>query len=362
MSMRGTWKKQLLLRFDEVPPSGDEWEVVGAFSPGAIEVDGRVVLLVRIAERPREMRPGFMALPRFDHNHGQVVDWIEEGEIVPMDPRVVRLKSTGMVRLTFISHLRVVFAGESGEEKEFGAVFSPAEPYEAYGVEDPRITRIDDRFWITYVAVSRHGAATALASTTDFSRFERHGIIFPPENKDVVLFPEQIRDRYVALHRPNGATTFAPPQMWVAESGDLLQWGNHEPLILEHSDWESGRVGAGTPPIRIGDGWLEIYHGNCRPTQRGEVGSYQAAAMVLDPYHPARVLRRTAEPIFAPTEPFEREGFVPNVVFPTGIIKRGDVLLVYYGAGDAHTAMVEIPLRELTDCCYEVPVCQTTPA
>ena len=135
--------------------------------------------------------------------------------------------------------------------------------------------------------------------------------------------------------------------MWVGRSSNLTDWGEHQPLCLGASDWDSGRVGAGTPPLRIEGGWLEIYHGNCRPTAPGEVGCYQTAAMLLDARDPARVLRRTPEPILAPTEPFERGGLVPDVVFPTGIIRRDGQLLIYYGAGDTCTAMIEIPLAEL---------------
>ena len=175
--------------------------------------------------------------------------------------------------------------------------FLPRGELEEFGVEDPRITRLDDRYYFTYVAVSRHGAATALASTEDFATFERHGIIFPPENKDVVLFPERIGGRYAALHRPNPATLFHPPEMWLAWSSNLRDWGGHEPLSFAPAEWESGRVGGGVPPIRTEEGWLEIYHGNRRPARPGEVGEYTSAALLLDLDNPAKVLKRTREPI-----------------------------------------------------------------
>jgi predicted GH43/DUF377 family glycosyl hydrolase len=195
---------------------------------------------------------------------------------------------------------------------------------------------------MTYVAVSKHGAATALASTTDFQHFVRHGIIFAVENKDVVLFPDRVGDRFAALHRPNGATRFSSPEMWIARSHDLLHWGSHEPLHVPLAEWESGRIGGGAPPVRVEDGWLEIYHGNRRPTQIGEVGCYQGAAMLLSADEPGRVLKQAAEPLLWPTEPFERGGFVNDVVFPTGVIERGDEWLIFYGAGDACTAVARM--------------------
>jgi predicted GH43/DUF377 family glycosyl hydrolase len=223
----------------------------------------------------------------------------------------------------------------------------PREPWEEFGVEDPRITRLDDCFYFTYVAVSRHGAAPALASTRDFVEFTRHGIIFPPENKDVVLFPERVENHYVALHRPNGRTPFTPPEMWIARSSDLVHWGDHQPVFAEKQGWESGRVGAGAPPIRTPSGWLAVYHGNQRPKAMGEVGQYVAAAILLDASPPNRVIARSVEPLFSPAQAFEREGFVPDVVFPTGIVERGGSLLIYYGASDTFVGVIELGLKDV---------------
>ena len=278
------------------------------------------MLLVRIAERPREVRPGFVALPRFTNGSELAIDWVRQEEVQFIDPRVVELLDRGSVRLTFVSHLRVVTLDDTRAAE--GAAFLPLSGWEEFGVEDPRITQIEGKFYFTYVAVSRHGAATALASTDNFREFTRHGIIFPPENKDVVLFPERLNGQHLALHRPNGRTPFTAPEMWVARSPDLISWGRHAPIFAEKSGWESGRVGAGAPPLRTPAGWLEIYHGNRRPTAAGQVGQYVAAAIMLDPEDPRNVTARSIEPLFVPTEPFEREGFVADVVFPTGVVTR----------------------------------------
>jgi beta-1,2-mannobiose phosphorylase / 1,2-beta-oligomannan phosphorylase len=326
----------------------DDFEVVGAFNPGAIVALGEVILLVRVAERPSERRAGFTALPRWSPGEGLVIDWLPDDALEVVDPRVVKRKADGLVRLTFISHLRVVRCGDGRSVTDVtGGRFLPETGLEEFGVEDPRITAIGDRFYFTYVAVSRHGAATALASTTDFHRFDRHGVIFCPENKDVVLFSEQLDGQYVALHRPNAATPFCRPEMWVARSPDLIHWGRHECLHGGGAEWETGRVGAGTPPVRVDDGWLEIYHGNRQPTRPGEVGMYSTGGLLLDPNNPARILSRTAASIFEPTADFERRGFVPDVVFPTGIVEAGDSYLVYYGAADSCTAVVEFSRRAI---------------
>jgi predicted GH43/DUF377 family glycosyl hydrolase len=338
----------LLIRPEDVPPSRDDLEVIGTFNPGAVRVGDKVVLLVRVAERPKERRPGWTALPRWTEENDFAIDWVPDEHLECDDPRVARHKHDRRLRLTFISHLRVA---ESRDGRTIdcirGPAFAPQAAFEEFGVEDPRITPLDGRFYFTYVAVSRYGPATALASTVDFHEFTRHGIIFCPENKDVLLFPRRVADKYVALHRPVGGTPFSPPQMWIARSNDLLHWGEHEHLFGGQNEWEMGRVGGGTPPIEVPQGWLEIYHGNQRPAVPGEVGAYCGAAMLLDKQDPARVLRVGREPILRPELNFEQEGFVDNVVFPTGVVADGETLLLYYGASDKYTAIVEMSLSEM---------------
>jgi predicted GH43/DUF377 family glycosyl hydrolase len=337
-----------LLGPGDVPATREDFEVVGVFNPGAVRSGGEVVLLVRVAERPRERRAGFTGLPRWDAIEGVTIDWAPDADWEAVDPRVLRRKADGLVRLTFLSHLRVIRCGDGTAVREVtGVTFRGEAEGEEYGVEDPRITPLAGRFYFTYVAVSRHGPATALASTIDFRTFERHGIIFCPENKDVVLFPEGVGGTFAALHRPVCGTPFTKPEMWVARSPDLIHWGGHAPLGIPGGEWRSGRVGAGTPPVRVEGGWLEIYHGNRRPDRPGGVGAYCGGAALLDLEDPTRVLRATPGPFFVPEADFEVAGFVAEVVFPTGVVRDGESLLVYYGAADSCTAVVEFSLAEL---------------
>jgi predicted GH43/DUF377 family glycosyl hydrolase len=215
-------------------------------------------------------------------------------------------------------------------------------------MEDPRITKINNLFYITYVAVSRHGAATALASTQDFRSFQHHGIIFCPENKDVVLFPERIGGHQLALHRPTTAHVFCRPEIWLATSPDLLHWGRHQPILGAIGGWDRGRIGAGTPPIRTSEGWLTIYHGNDKGEGDSGIGRYGAGLLLLDLHEPWRI-RRAAGPILVAEMEYECQGFVPNVVFPTGIINQGETVLIYYGAADTSTGVVELRLSDLLD-------------
>jgi predicted GH43/DUF377 family glycosyl hydrolase len=111
--------------------------------------------------------------------------------------------------------------------------------------------------------------------------------------------------------------------------------------------WDSGRIGAGPPPVRIPEGWLVIYHGNQRPQRPGEVGVYSAGALLLAHDDPSRILRHSTRPLFTPQTKFEREGFVPDVVFPTGTIVEDRTLHVYYGAGDTSSAVVQWSLNDI---------------
>jgi predicted GH43/DUF377 family glycosyl hydrolase len=294
------------------------------------------------------------ALPRIED--GQItIDWQPEQDYEWIDPRVVRRREDGIIRLTFVSHLLVAWSRDGHTIDDWCPNrFLPQHEWEEFGVEDPRITAIGNEYFITYVAVSRHGAATALARTRDFQSFERLGIIFPPENKDVVLFSAKVQNKYLAIHRPNGATRFTIPEMWLAKSVDLLHWGDHMPLPVGSMVWQNGRVGAGTPPILLPTGWLEIYHGNERPTRFGDVGCYTAGALLLDREEPWRIIGRTFEPLMSPVESFERTGFVPNVVFPTGIVVCDDSLFVYYGAADKYTAVVQFATKDVLAALDEV--------
>ncbi len=352
-SMQTTPKRILtrcLLRPADVQPQFERFEVIGAFNPAAVEFGDGVALLVRVAERPTETRRGYVALPYWDWQRGGVaIDWRRQDEVELIDPRMVRIKSSGRIRLTFVSWLLVALSRDGISIDSFGEhALLPANRYEAFGVEDPRLTRIGDRYYFTYVAVSEHGVATSLASTADFKSFERHGIIFCPENKDVVLFPEKIDSEYVALHRPSMQANFSSPEIWIARSPDLTHWGSHQRLLGAEVAWATAKIGGGTPPIRTDRGWLSLFHGHARPDAGEGVGRYAAAALLLDLDQPERVIGFSSQPVIVAEEEFERSGFLPDIVFPTGLVRRGDHLLVYYGAADTATGVAQYALSDLS--------------
>jgi predicted GH43/DUF377 family glycosyl hydrolase len=169
--------------------------------------------------------------------------------------------------------------------------------------------------------------------------FERHGVICCPDNKDVVLFPERIDGRYYALHRPV-STLFEKRDIWIAESNDLVHWGNHRYLMSPRgANWDSVKIGASAVPFRIDQGWLEIYHGSDRHNR------YCLGAVLLDSKAPHKVIARAAEPILEPETEYEIQGFFGNVVFSCGLIHEEDKLRIYYGVADTAIAYAEVPLQ-----------------
>jgi len=339
----------LLLQPSDVQPSQSDWEVIGVFNPAVAIVHDELIMLARVAERPSEKRAGWTALPHWTDDRQTEVEWFRDEELCQTDARVVTIKKSGDLRLTSVSHFQIFRQSTSNQPWEYVASLLPEGDQEEYGIEDPRITKIDGTYRITYVAVSRSGAATALMSSTDFVTFQRRGIIFASENKDVVLFPQRIGGDYVSLHRPNPSSHFSPPQIWLARSPDLVHWGRHKPILSGANSWEGDRVGSGTPPILIDEGWLTLYHGSTVSNTAGTVGCYAVGALLLDLNDPSHVLARSIEPIMQPTTAFEKNGFVPNVVFPTAMLDVEDEWHVYYGAADTSVAMTRFSKRSVLD-------------
>jgi predicted GH43/DUF377 family glycosyl hydrolase len=331
-----------------VPPSRPDLDVIGVFNPGVTRHDGDVVLLLRVAEAAPGASGLEITAPVYDSTAAslEIKRWHRDADGVDSsDPRTITVD--GSTWLTSLSHLRVARSTDGIRfEVESAPALFPATPYESFGIEDPRITRIDGTYWINYSAVSPHGIATALASTTDFRRFQRHGIIFPPNNRDVTILPDRIDDRYVALHRPM-PEGIGRPEIWVASSPDLRAWGGHRLVASARAGrWDDAKIGGGAVPIRVRTGgreaWLAIYHGVTSSPL-----TYSLGALLLDARDPARVIARSRDPILSPEAPYEREGFFGGVVFTCGILADGDVVRVYYGAADGVTAVADLSLDDI---------------
>ncbi|MBL4678070.1 MAG: glycoside hydrolase family 130 protein [Mucilaginibacter sp.] len=342
--------RDLAQRFPENPlllpkdlvPSGPGLQVISLLNPGVFRYQDNIWLLVRVAEGVAK-KEGVIFFPALNATgNTEIIEVpLNDPDLIATDARVINYK--GLDYLTTISHLRLL-SSEDGihftEPKSPASLFG-AGYLERFGIEDCRVTQIDDMYYLTYIAVSDSGVGVGLQTTKDWQHFKSGGMILPPHNKDCAIFEEKINGKYYCLHRPS-SKEIGGNFIWLAESSDSRQWGNHHCLIkTRRGMWDSARVGAGAAPIRTVQGWLEIYHG------ANEQHQYCLGAFLVDLDDPSKVIGRTTEPIMMPTEPYELSGFFGYVVFTNGHIVNGDQLTIYYGAADefvcgAHFSITEI--------------------
>lgn len=220
-------------------------------------------------------------------------------------------------------------------------------PEEVWGIEDPRITYVEElqKYAVVYVAYSRGGPCVSMAFTTDFHTFERLGVIMPPADKDAALLPRRIGGNWAMLHRPTGV---ADAHIWISYSPDLRHWGSHHIALQARRGgwWDANKVGLSCPPIETPEGWLVIYHG-VRITAAGCL--YRLGLALLNAEAPENCILRGDSWFFGPHEPYERHGDVDNVVFPCGftVDADGDGLNIYYGAADTCIALARTRVSAL---------------
>ncbi|MEK5418575.1 MULTISPECIES: glycoside hydrolase family 130 protein [unclassified Paenibacillus] len=327
----------------DILPSSSAMEVIGVFNAGVARLGDEVILMLRVAETAVNRDPSVYLTPLYDVELGEVILHAipRKPEYDFSDPRVVKTSERNY--LTSISHFRVARSSDGLHFRiDDRPAITPETKYESYGIEDPRITQIGDTYYITYSAISEYGICASMISTTDFIGFKRHGNLFHPDNKDVVLFPQRIQGQYYALHRPS-CSHYGQPEIWIAESTDLMQWGNHRQLIgVRERQWDGGRIGASLVPLEIDEGWLEIYHGADRDNK------YSIGALLLDKNEPWRVLARSALPLMSPEAEYETEGFFGNVIFPCGALYEEGLLKMYYGASDTSIGYAELSVASIT--------------
>jgi len=261
--------------------------------------------------------------------------------------------------------------------------------YESVGLEDPRIVKIGNTFYMTYVAHDGVNAITAYATGRDIKKLKKQGIISPQItygevskifeethlkdayylfasfyekegggknliwHKDAFFFPKKIGKKFAMIHR-------ILPDIHIVFFNNFAElsvdfWRNYfshlaDYVILENKHWfETRHIGGGAPPIETKDGWVLIFHG---VEETNEKRVYHVGAALLDLKEPRKVIGKLHEPLFSPTEEWEtsRPGLeVPNVVFPTGTAIFGDTLYIYYGAADTRIAVASVSLPALIE-------------
>ena len=234
-----------------------------------------------------------------------------------------------------------------------------------YHVYDPRITQIEDAYYIMLAMDMEGGCRLGLVRTRDFETFDFLGLVADRDVRNGVLFPERIGDMYWRLERPNDVQVPGGPttgrEIVLAESADLLHWRPLHVVIFGRTHYWDELIGSGPPPIKTTKGWLHIYHGVA--THFGCSGVYQAGAILLDLDDPSRVLARTRNNILEPREAYELTGQVPNVVFPSGlVVERYDEegfaaldsrVYLYYGAADSCVGLATSTVAELIEACHD---------
>jgi len=220
--------------------------------------------------------------------------------------------------------------------------------YEEYGIEDPRICRIGDEFFITYSAYSRYGVRIGLAKTPDFKSVERVAMITQADCRNVVLFPKKFGGRFARLDRPH--TEIAPWSIWISYSPDLIHWGDSR-VIMQPAPyhWDQMKIGPGATPIETEKGWLSIYHGVFK-TMDGAI--YRLGCALHDRHDPAGILGIADDWILQPEEPWEVTGYVHNVVFTCGAVPEDDgSAKIYWGGADTVVCVGTAEIEELCDLC-----------
>lgn len=331
-----------LLMPKDLKPSVEGLQIISLLNPGVFRFKGKTWLLVRVAEGVTQ-KEGVIYFPALNATgNTEIIEVpLNDPDLIATDARVISYK--GLDYLTTVSHLRILSSDDGIHflEPPLNASLFGKGYLERFGIEDCRVSQIDDTYYLTYTAVSDNGVGVGLKTTKDWQHYESGGMILPPHNKDCAIFEEKVKGKYYCLHRPS-SKEIGGNYIWLAESSDARQWGNHQCLIKTRPGmWDSARVGAGAAPIRTEDGWLEIYHGANSEHQ------YCLGAFMLDLNDPSKVIGRTKDPIMVPTGAYELSGFFGYVVFTNGHIVDGDQLTIYYGAADEFVCGAHFSIQEI---------------
>ncbi len=268
---------------------------------------------------------------------------------------------------------------------EGNPIFSPIKGTPEGGcVEDPRIVKIGETYFMTYAArcyapgpywlpewpfppiyitdsdvhtadmpefARSNVTITYLAASKDFLTWQRLGRLTEGnvDDRDVLLFPEKINGRYYMISRPKfkNVEGVHMPSIWISSGDDLLSFDKPHLLFTGENDWQVQRIGAGTPPIKTKYGWFFLFHGV------DEKGVYRVGACILDLNDPTKIVRKTSSWIMEPDQPFELEGIYDGCVFPTGTVVKDGILYIYYGCADKHIGLATVNFDELLEYVME---------
>jgi predicted GH43/DUF377 family glycosyl hydrolase len=345
----------------------EETYVLGAFNPGLTRLaSGNLLMMVRIAEALRQpVRQDEVLAIRWA-NGRYVLDRFARASVNDKDPRQLQLshhhyKTLILTSLSWLLPVELTPDGSQVVRAHYDRVIAPERSYQEYGVEDARISRIDDRWYMTTCSVSAERHCTTLHVSDNGLDYRLEGVILDHQNKDMLLFEGKIDGKFAALTRPLGEVYFAyppgsdylsGPSIQLATSPDALHWRPMErPGIRPRRESPSSmKVGGGTPPILTDEGWLTLYHG---VELRGVVGVYRTFWALLDRDDPTQVLRLADEtPLLEARPEISRSldplRYVHDIVFTTGIVDDGQEYVVASGEDDLACRITRIAKDKFT--------------
>jgi predicted GH43/DUF377 family glycosyl hydrolase len=335
-----------LERFDGNPILEPEpkywWESRATFNPGALYEAGKVHLVYRAIGDSDVSVLGYAS--SVDGFH--IDERLHKPVYLPREP----FEGAGLM-YPAATHPEITYFSAEDEVEEEVSYVSGGGGWG--GCEDPRLTKIDDRVFMTYVAFDGYSPPRVALTSIHINNFlakrwqwQMPVLISPPGvvDKNACILPEKIKSKYVIFHRifPNILIDFVDDLDFDGKTRFLKGAFRIRPRA---SYWDSRKVGAGAPPIKTKDGWLLIYHG----IGERDPGRYKIGAMLLDLKDPTRVLARSKEPILEPELWYENEGLKSGVIYPCGAVVIGDRLLVYYGGADKVACVASAKLDELLD-------------
>lgn len=328
--------------------------VLGAFNPGLCRLpNGNLLMMVRVAEALKNaVHDNHAHCIRWDEEKGYVTDAWPLSEVSMQDPRKFKINAYGyaVYALTSLSWLLPVELNEDGSSVKhihYDKIISPRSASQEYGIEDPRISFIGERYYMTTCCVSSERHSTILYVADDGLHYTEEGVILDHQNKDMLLFEGKINNEYYALTRPLGECYFATapsslfhpgPSIQMASSPDMYHWKPCDAAFLRsrRSSSSNVKIGGGTPPVLTQDGWLMLYHG---VENKGEVGVYRTFWAVLDKEYPIRILHlEDAIPLLEANSILTRhicdQIYLNEVVFTTGIAAQEDDYILASGELD----------------------------
>jgi beta-1,4-mannooligosaccharide/beta-1,4-mannosyl-N-acetylglucosamine phosphorylase len=315
--LKRSLKNPIITRTDIPAISPSLVDVSSVFNPGAVRINDKYILLLRVQNRGRET---FLLKAVSDNGE----DFIIEDDVI-----------------------------------EFRGIENVKETI--YHIYDARITKIEESYYIMFAMDLDGGCRLGLAITDNFRDYRYLGMVSDDDNRNGILFPEKINGKYIRFDRPNKVQlkggAVSGNTIFLSESEDLLLWKRVKPVMEGRFHYWDENIGSGPPPVKTREGWLHIYHGVAMHFASSNI--YQAGVAVHDLNDPAIVLNRGRYNILEPRELYELTGQVPNVVFPSGMIveefdnegfaRMNSKVFVYYGAADTVVGMATSTVGQLLE-------------